>query len=244
MPAYKKAFLGITLFISITATVLYFLIRILFAGYDISLAEDMTNLLQTLGTAVMISIAVFLLYLAVETADILMQQKIRLKWSYAGIAAALISIVVFIVSCSNRKISGIKKDLSTGLTTQYHGLDIQSCTLVMNNEIIHHTDIPLGESFDLVNSGVSGFTVNDGKVQAGCALTITGKNGDTILQDKDLFKNKGSFSEKDAQTLRCSISTGAPMKWDESYNVSVAFWDKLGDGRIENMLTIHTIDIP
>jgi hypothetical protein len=40
------------------------------------------------------------------------------------------------------------------------------------------------------------------------------------------------------------VSTGKPMQWEEKYDVAVTFWDKFGDGKIENKVTIRSIDIP
>ena len=64
------------------------------------------------------------------------------------------------------------------------------------------------------------------------------------MDEKDLFAGHDSFDEKDAKMLKCTVSTGEPMKWEEKYNVAVTFWDKNGIGKIENMVTIRRIDIP
>jgi hypothetical protein len=34
------------------------------------------------------------------------------------------------------------------------------------------------------------------------------------------------------------------MQWEEKYDVAVTFWDKNGNGKIENKVTIRSIDIP
>jgi len=44
--------------------------------------------------------------------------------------------------------------------------------------------------------------------------------------------------------LKCTVSTGESMKWEEKYNVAVNFWDKNGNGKIENKVTIRMIDLP
>jgi hypothetical protein len=116
--------------------------------------------------------------------------------------------------------------------------------LMMNNEVIHHTDIPLGESFMLINDGVKGLTVKNGKVSVGCSLMIKDKAGKTLLNSADLFKGNDILDKDSAGFLRCTVSAGSPMKWEEKYDVTVIFWDKYGTGKIENRVTIRCIDIP
>lgn len=40
--------------------------------------------------------------------------------------------------------------------------------LVMNDEVLNHTDIPIGEKFIVINDGVSGLVAKNGKVKVGC----------------------------------------------------------------------------
>lgn len=140
--------------------------------------------------------------------------------------------------------TGIKKDFNTGLSTSYTGMEPEKSFLAMNNEVINHTDIPLGESFLVVNDGISGLQAKNGKVKVGCSLSIADEKGKVLLNEKDLFAGHDEFEEKDAKLLKCTVSTGEPMKWEEKYNVAVTFWDKNGTGKIENKVTIRSIDIP
>jgi hypothetical protein len=86
--------------------------------------------------------------------------------------------------------------------------------------------------------------VKEGKVSIGCSLKITDQKGNILLQEKDLFEGHDLFNEKDASYLKCTVSTGKPMEWEEKYDVAVVFWDKYGDGKIENKVSIRCIDIP
>lgn len=110
--------------------------------------------------------------------------------------------------------------------------------------MLNHTDIPLGESFIILNEKVKGFTVKDGKVSVGCALTITDKSGKALLSEPDLFKGNDVFKKDSLDYLRCTVNTGKPMEWEQNYDVSVLFTDKYGNGKIENKVTIRAIDIP
>ena len=114
----------------------------------------------------------------------------------------------------------------------------------MNKEELNHVDIPLGESFDLVNTGIEGHVVKDDAVSLGCSLLIKDKAGTVLLNADDLYKGNDIFKKDSANFLTCTISTGEPMKWEEKYDVTVIFWDKYGDGKIENNFTIRCIDIP
>ena len=152
-------------------------------------------------------------------------------------------MIIIICSCEH-KVAGVKKDLTTGLVTSYKNMEPAKALLVMNDEVLNHTDIPIGEKFIVINDGVNGLVTKDGKVKVGCYLKITDKAGNILLEEKDLFAHNDEFVPKDARMLKCTVTTGEPMKWEEKYNVSVSFWDKQGKGRIDNTVTIKAIDIP
>lgn len=151
----------------------------------------------------------------------------------------------FIVSsCKTHFSKGIKKDFNTGLTSTYTNLEPEKVFLLMNDEVLNHTDIPLGESFVVINDNVKGLTVKNGKVSVGCQLEISDSTGKALLTEPDLFAGNDQFNEVDAKRLKCTVNTGSPMKWEEKYKIKVKFWDKFGDGNIENTVTIRSIDIP
>jgi hypothetical protein len=152
-------------------------------------------------------------------------------------------VVMPMISCDH-KLTGVKKDLATGLVTSYKDIEPSKAFLVMNDEVINHTDIPIGEKFILINDDVNGLVTKEGKVKVGCYLKIADKSGNTLLEEKDLFAGNDEFAPKDARMLKCTVSTGEPMKWEEKYDVFVSFWDKQGKGRIDNTVTIRMIDIP
>jgi hypothetical protein len=156
---------------------------------------------------------------------------------------SLLFIALLTSSCDHQ-LAGVKKNMSTGLVTSYKDIEPSKALLVMNNEEINHTDIPLGEKFMLVNDDVSGLITKNGKVKVGCYLKIADVAGNILLENKDLFAGSDEFSPKDARMLKCTVTTGEPMKWDETYQVYVSFWDKQGKGRIDNSVTIKMIDIP
>ena len=151
--------------------------------------------------------------------------------------------VLLVYGCKHN-VAGVKKDLTTGLVTSYKGIEPEKAILVMNDEVINHTDIPIGEKFIVINDGIDGLVIKNDKVKVGCYLLIADKSGNILLEEKDLFAGKDEFSPKDARMLKCTVSTGEPMKWEENYKVVVSFWDKQGKGRIENTVRIKMIDLP
>ncbi|MEO5681691.1 MAG: hypothetical protein ABIQ88_03565 [Chitinophagaceae bacterium] len=148
-----------------------------------------------------------------------------------------------IAGCNGQS-AGVSKNLNTGMVTTTKGLQAATNKMVMNDEVINHTDIPLGESFFIINEGVKGLTVKDGKVAVGCALTITDAKGKVLLDEPDLFKGSDIFDKDKIDYLRCKVNTGKPMNWEEKYTVRVLFTDKYGKGSIENKVDIKMIDIP
>lgn len=154
------------------------------------------------------------------------------------------AIAVLLIACQSVGTMGIKKDLNTGLTTTYNRLRVENAFLVMNQEKLNHTDIPLGESFQLINEDVAGLTLRDGKISVGCSLLIQDSAGRVLLREEDLFKGNDTFDKENARYLKCTVNTGAPMESEEHYTVKVDFWDKYGEGRISNSCKIRAIDMP
>lgn len=167
-----------------------------------------------------------------------------LKHFFSGCIIAAMALLF--VSCKGQigGSAGVKKDLGTGLSSTYKNMEPAKVYLVMNDEVLNHNDIPIGEKFLVINEGVKGLKVKDGKVSVGCALKITDKKGKVLLDEKDLFQGEDLFHKDSASVLRCIVTTGEPMQWEEKYDVHVRFWDKYGDGNIENKVTIRAIDIP
>jgi hypothetical protein len=154
----------------------------------------------------------------------------------------LLSAILF--SCQAQSLAGIKKDFSTGLIATYKNIEPGEVLLVMNDGVLNHTDIPIGESFLLINKNIKGLIEKNDKVSVGCSLTISDKKGKKILEAADLFKGNDIFNKKDVAYLKCTVSTGEPMQWEENYDVLATFWDKYGTGKIVNKVTIRMIDIP
>lgn len=150
---------------------------------------------------------------------------------------------IMLISCNGQPLAGISKDLNTGIVTTYSKIKPENTVIVMNEEKLGHTHIPLGEKFVVINEEVKGLVVKNEKVSIGCSLLITDNNEMELLNVADLFKNdEGIYDRKDAEFLKCTVSTGKPMDSGKEYNVKIKFWDKYGGGTIENKLSIKIID--
>ena len=246
IPAVKEFFnralyLGTVLSLSI-----YIWIRLLFHDFPFEILEEIGLILRILVsgcamTALCLGGFDLVIFIA-DNRTLVFKKVVLVKWRVAKSLAAVL-LVGFLISCSGMAVS-IKKDLNTGLVTTGKGMTTSSAKIIMNDEVLNHTDIPLGESFFIVNEGVTGLTVKDGKVSVGCSLVITDKKGEVLLSEPDLFKGNDLFDKDKAGYLRCIVNTGKPMEWEEKYNVSVVFTDKFGTGSVENKVAIKTIDIP
>jgi hypothetical protein len=225
--------------------VTYAFLRVLFFDFAIPPFEEAINLFKVIFTGALFGAAIYFVFLLAEFTEAMFRSwpKIQPFTKYA-LPLSIAGLLVFLSSCSESFVVGAKKDFSTGLVADYKNMEPEKVMLVMNDEVLNHTDIPVGEKFILANDFIKGITVEDGKVAVGCSLKITDTSGKIILDEKDLFKDGGVYNEKEAQLLKCTVSTGAPMQAEEYYDVAVKFWDKKGNGFINNKVRVHMIDMP
>lgn len=243
-------FIKSSLIVSSFFSILFSLVvSILFAGFNISFEE--------LGILLVKSQAVCWLFLVtinlMLTIPVWVFKKInaiqfisleRKQLDFKIIPVIIVSIVL-LYSCNGQPLAGISKDLNTGMVTTYSKIKPGQTVIAMNEEKIGHTKIPLGEKFVVINEEVKGLSVKDNKVSIGCSLMITDNKGTELLNEADLFKDgAGIYDKENANYLKCTVSTGKPMNIDQEYKVAIKFWDKFGEGTIENKFTITIIDVP
>jgi hypothetical protein len=158
--------------------------------------------------------------------------------------AAFIVVSFLFTACEGQLQFGIMKDAGNGITTTYTNMEPGHVLRIMNGEVISHNQVVLGDKFAVINQHVKGLVVKEGKISIGCSLLITDKKGKKVLFEADLFKDNAVMDKDNAKELRCTISTGSPMDWQQEYNIVVTFWDKYGKGKLENKLDILIEDIP
>ena len=244
--AHFNIFKNLLLICNTTSLVVYCAIHLILFDLPIDPLEEITNVIKLLFTSGTFAVAISLVLLLADASDYLFQHRKAITFpNYAkAISVTVVALIVFLSACHAQIPAGVKKDAGTGLSASYSNMKPEKVFLLMNKEVLNHTDIPIGESFLLVNDGINGLVAKNGKVTVGCSLKITDSKGKILMNEKDLFAGHDTFEEKDAKMLKCTITTGEPMKWEEKYNVTVIFWDKNGKGRIENKVTIRIIDLP
>ena len=246
-PNRLKTFFRETFFAGLFLSLaVYAWVRALLFEDPFSLRADAVVLMKTIGTAWLIMITIRLIwYIIVAIGENVRRLNLHTlfetRWTMKLSAVILLSTTLY--GCNGQN-SGISKDLNTGMITSYNGLTTTESKIIMNGEVLNHTDIPIGESFVITNEKVKGLTVKNNKVSVGCSLRITDKNGKILLSSSDLFKDNDVFEKEKVDYLKCTVNTGKPMKWEEMYDVSVVFSDKYGKGKIENKVRIRMIDIP
>ena len=245
-PAFKQFMKPVICLGSFLSVCVYAWVRLLFHELPFNFFEETTLILRILfaGWALAaICIGGFNgLIFVLENKRQVYTGIARVKWRLVKTMALLI-IVSVLFACSGVSIN-IQKDLNTGMVTTSRGMTAGSARMIMNDEVLEDSDIPLGESFFIVNEGIRGLTIKDEKVSVGCSLLITDKKGNVLLSEPDLFKGNDKFDKDKAGYLRCIVNTGRPMQRKEKYNVSVVFTDKYGKGSVENKVVIRSIDTP
>jgi hypothetical protein len=226
----------------------YIFLRVIFFDFPFYWLEEIATIAQALLIGSLFAGVLTILIVLADAIEYIIKKRrapqLRLTPVNLAVAALLFCMIAASACTAQMPVTGIVKDAATGLTAVYKNIKPNKVLLVMNNEEIHHTDIPIGEDFLLINKDIKGLTVKNGKVSVGCSLTIKDKTGKIMLQSDDLFNRNDTFQKDSVTYLKCTVSTGKPMQWEEKYDVAVVFWDKYGTGKIENKVTIRCIDIP
>ncbi|MFT4094057.1 MAG: hypothetical protein QM640_10485 [Niabella sp.] len=125
--------------------------------------------------------------------------------------------------------AGTKKDLRTGLSYHYTGLQVNDVYLSDSaGGKLPGNEVPYNSRVGLVVAGISGFMQNNGKVFPGFVIDITDKDGNRIIADTppDLFAQNSGFTEREASILLGSVKIVAPLKTGATYHLKGHLWDK------------------
>jgi predicted small secreted protein len=68
----------------------------------------------------------------------------------------LILIYLLLSGCNSIESKGVMKDMNTGMVTHWTKANPESVVLMMKGEELGHTDIPLGENFQLIAKNIKG----------------------------------------------------------------------------------------
>jgi hypothetical protein len=136
-----------------------------------------------------------------------------------------ITTLFFLSACHFSK--GVKKDLSTGLSTSYNGFSVEDIYLTVDSNKINTNKITLGKKIEIVINGVENFEEKDGKVFPGCSILLTDKTGKEILNLADAFADMNAgIDPSKAGLLAASLNTGEPMQVGQTYHLKTRFYDK------------------
>lgn len=151
-------------------------------------------------------------------------------------ALIIMLISTSMVACNFSK--GVKKDLTTGLSTSYNGFSLDDAYLTdENGNRLNTNEIQLGSLIIVEATGVDYYTVKDGMVFPGCTILLTDKSKNEILNLPDAFADMTEGTPaSEAEILRARLTTGSPMEVGETYSLDVRFFDK---NNSENEIVSH-----
>ena len=134
--------------------------------------------------------------------------------------------LLFGMSCNFSQ--GVKKDLNTGLTTNYKGFRIDDCFLADEaGNKLSSNKVDMGTTLFIVATGVSNYKEKNGRVYPGCKVVLTDASGKELLNLPDAFADmKDGFKPEEATRLSARLSTGDPMQKGGNYNLKAVFFDK------------------
>lgn len=140
-----------------------------------------------------------------------------------------IMAILCLISCEGGSFSkGIKKDLNTGLTSNYNGLSVDDVYLSdAKGNKLENNKITLGNEIMIIANGVENYKLENGKAYPGCTILLTDKNKNEIINLQDAFSDlKDGLPPEQATELKAILTTGNPMMAGEKYQLYVHFYDK------------------
>ena len=167
-----------------------------------------------------------------------------------------ISIIILLPSCEFNCSIG-KKDEPKGVavvnqgTRIYNGIDLEVNGLRVNKAYLLLDDgqrvnddnfVDFKQPVRLQLLIDSGWVEQDGKVLLGAAEKITGENGNTILQEDDLFqKYPEGIDAADARIIYLSATLNLKENASPtSFKVAFRVWDKRGKGWVRGSYKLYS----
>ena len=140
----------------------------------------------------------------------------------------VIAATIALYACSGGFSKGVKKDLSTGLSTSWNGFAVDDVYLTVDDSKLSSNKVTLGKVVKIIANGVGNHKVKEGRVFPGCSILLTDKNGKELLNLADAFADiKDGFESDKAGMLTATLNTGTPMVVGQTYHLKTRFYDKL-----------------
>ena len=125
----------------------------------------------------------------------------------------------------------IKKDLTTGLTTQGDGISVDDVFITVKEKQTSRSTFVYGEEMLLNFSNVEGWQRENGKVFPGISFVVTSQTGDTVMATDDLYTQYDTEGITISPLrLTTSLVVANPIKSNEEYTIKVKMWDKKSKG--------------
>jgi hypothetical protein len=123
---------------------------------------------------------------------------------------------------------GAKKDLNTGLSVRYNGLNAEHIFLAgADDSPLSTSDIVLGSQVKIIADGVTNFKEVNSKVYPGCSILLVGPSNDSIFYVPDAYQDLSEGKPANEATyLTALLNTGDPMQVNSTYLLKVRFYDK------------------
>lgn len=137
--------------------------------------------------------------------------------------------LLLLTACGSGSFSkGIKKDITTGLSSSYNGFSVDDIYLTDDKgNKMSNNQITLGNALLVVASGVENYKLVNGKAYPGCTIILTDKNKKELLNLPDAFASlSDGLPAAEATELKATLTTGAPMLAGETYQLYIHFYDK------------------
>ncbi len=134
--------------------------------------------------------------------------------------------LLILTACSFSK--GVKKDLTTGVSTSYNGFAMESISLVDGSDkALTSNEVALDTKFSIVFEGIENYTLKNERAFPGLSLQVTDAQGKDIINEGDLLASyTDGVSTEDASVLRGSVTVGNPMVSGQTYHCKVRIFDK------------------
>ena len=141
---------------------------------------------------------------------------------------------ITLISCA----VGVKKDLMTDLTVSNNGLSYEDVYLSSDGKRLQDNKFAMGQVVYIQLEGVDGFSLKENMAYPGASILVTDKEGNVVLDLKDLFEqySETGVKSEDAALLSANINIGAPMLPEAEYKLVARFWDKNSEGDITCVL--------
>ncbi len=140
--------------------------------------------------------------------------------------------------------SSQNKDYITDVNIDNSGLTCDGITMENHAGKINKSEFSYGEKITLFYENMTGFVLQDSLAYPNMDIFVTNKKGDTIMSQKNLFKDiTDGYTEKDLN-LRSNLTFAAPMAPNNSYLLHINVSDKHGDGHFNLKKDFSMIENP